>query len=63
MLISTTSNGWVLQTHHTGYAFGTNPAGLLAHTYWGERLPNVQDYPHPRLPQDYPFNPAAHRTL
>lgn len=45
MPIHLSQNHWVLETDHTGYAFGLNRAGLLAHSYWGERLPNAQDYP------------------
>ncbi len=39
MPIHTTEQGWVLETHAAGYALGVNRAGLLAHRYWGARLP------------------------
>lgn len=63
MPIHTSPNHWVLETDHTGYAFGLNQAGLLAHSYWGERLPNPQDYP-PAPPRRswQSFSPEAHLT-
>jgi alpha-galactosidase len=45
MPIHTTSNAWILETRHTAYALGLNSAGMLAHRYWGTRLPRVTDYP------------------
>ena len=38
---------WILETKHTAYAFGLNSQGLLLHTYWGAKLPRVEDYPAP----------------
>jgi alpha-galactosidase len=37
--------GWVLETRSTSYALGLNQAGLLAHRYWGQRLPRLGDFP------------------
>ncbi|MBS1966110.1 MAG: hypothetical protein JST60_09910, partial [Chloroflexi bacterium SZAS-1] len=36
---------WVIETRTTAYALGINQAGLLAHRYWGPRLPAPNDYP------------------
>jgi alpha-galactosidase len=36
---------WILETARTAYAFGLTGDGLLAHRYWGERLPTRGDYP------------------
>jgi alpha-galactosidase len=38
-------NYWILETAHAAYAFGLTPRGLLAHAYWGARLPFADDYP------------------
>jgi alpha-galactosidase len=38
---------WLLETQHTAYRLGLTPGGLLAHTYWGQRLPRQSDYPMP----------------
>ena len=45
MPIQAFGNNWILETQRTAYAFGTHPAGLLAHRYWGARLPYPTDYP------------------
>lgn len=45
MSIRTSQAGWVLETRSTAYALGLNESGLLTHRYWGERLPNLSDYP------------------
>src|SRR5262249_30187483 len=45
MPIQATDQSWILETEHTGYAFGLNAAGLLTHRYWGPRLPYAEDYP------------------
>ncbi len=45
MPIRENEQGWILETHTTGYAIGLNEAGLLAHRYWGARLPHSEDYP------------------
>jgi alpha-galactosidase len=45
MPIHSHNQGWVLETRTTAYAFGLNADGLLAHRYWGERLPYSGDYP------------------
>jgi alpha-galactosidase len=62
MPIHTTEHGWVLETQTTAYALGLNQAGLLAHCYWGARLPNVDDYPPPPSPRDWAFNRPAQLT-
>jgi alpha-galactosidase len=55
--------GWVLETRTTGYALGLNEAGLLAHRYWGPRLPRPEDYPPPPNPREWAsFNGPAHLT-
>lgn len=66
MPIQAFGNNWILETQRTAYAFGTHPAGLLAHRYWGARLPYPTDYPvdwsedrlaaGSRVLQGYPFN-------
>jgi hypothetical protein len=38
-------NGWILETAASAYALGLNAAGILAHRYWGPRLPYPGDYP------------------
>jgi alpha-galactosidase len=46
-----------------GYALGLNERGVLAHRYWGVRLPRPDDYP--PAPQAEPwasFNSATHLT-
>ena len=45
MPIYSSDTHWILETAHTAYAFGLTEAGLLAHRYWGERLPARGDYP------------------
>ena len=45
MPITATSTSWLLETQHTGYAIGLNQIGMVAHRYWGERLPRPEDYP------------------
>ena len=63
MPIYTTKQGWVLETSKMGYAFGQNEAGLLAHSYWGARLPNVEDYPLAPSPRNWAsFNRPAQLT-
>jgi alpha-galactosidase len=47
MPIHATSRGWVIETATAAYALGLNEAGLLAHRYWGPRLPYAEDYPPP----------------
>ncbi len=54
MPILTNDHGWVLETQTTGYAFGLNEAGLLAHRYWGTRLPEIDDYPQTPNPSGWP---------
>src|SRR4051812_705927 len=64
MPIHTTAQGWVLETATTGYAFGLNQAGLLAHRYWGARLPAPDDYPPAPNPGIWSaFNNPAQLTL
>lgn len=54
---------FILQSRRTAYAFGLNAAGLLTHSYWGERLPFADDYPAPANPGAWgPFNNPAHLT-
>lgn len=54
---------WILETDHTGYALGVNADGLLAHSYWGRRLPRLEDYPSPPVGRKWAsFNDAAHLT-
>lgn len=45
MPILTRDNYWILETERTAYAFGVNLGGALVHSYWGERLPSLDDYP------------------
>lgn len=47
MPVYTFSDSWVIETNSTGYAIGINAMGLLAHRYWGTRLPRPTDYPPP----------------
>jgi alpha-galactosidase len=63
MPIHASASYWVLETQTTGYALGLNQAGLLAHCYWGVRLPFIEDYPPPPDPQAWAsFDDAAHQT-
>lgn len=51
----------MLETDHTGYAFGLNPDGQLVHTYWGPRLPRQEDYPRPEAIEEWSsFNRPVH---
>jgi len=43
--IHATSNGWILETDSTGYAFAVDDDGYVRHRYWGARLPAAEDYP------------------
>jgi alpha-galactosidase len=63
MPIHVADSGWVLETRTSGYAFGLNGGGLLAHRYWGARLPRVGDYP-PAPDPDFwaSFESPAQRT-
>src|SRR5512138_3401530 len=45
MPIHSTPDHWILETDHTGYAFGLDPDGRLVNFYWGERLTSPADYP------------------
>ena len=65
MPIRETETGWILETATTGYAFGVDASGHLAHRYWGPRLPYADDYPAPpqRRNWEWPFAGAAHLTL
>lgn len=36
---------WILLTQHTGYAFGLHESGHIKHTYWGNQLQRIEDYP------------------
>jgi len=54
-------NYWILETSNTGYALGINAEGLLLHSYWGARLPRIDDYPPPPREQGWAsFNNSAH---
>lgn len=53
MPIHTSATRWVLETQNTAYVFGINHTGLLAHHYWGPRLPRPQDYPTPPQPSGF----------
>ncbi|MFV9506029.1 MAG: alpha-galactosidase [Oscillochloridaceae bacterium umkhey_bin13] len=50
MPITATHDGWLIETAHTAYVLGINPAGALTHAYWGPRLPDPGDYPAPPNP-------------
>lgn len=63
MPIHTSPNHWVLETRHTAYAFGLSAAGLLAHHYWGARLPRLEDYPIPAEPQGYASTDGPHHFI
>ncbi|MCK6577465.1 MAG: alpha-galactosidase [Anaerolineae bacterium] len=53
-------HGWVIETRTTAYALGMNSAGMLAHRYWGARLPRLEDYPPAPAPIEWAsFNGAA----
>jgi alpha-galactosidase len=68
MTIRSADQGWLLETSTSCYALGLNTQGLLAHRYWGPRLPYDDDYPAPResggwasfngpgqlIPEEYP---------
>jgi alpha-galactosidase len=61
MAISAAAKSWILESVHSAYSFGLNSQGLLAHCYWGQRLPRAEDYPAPlESPGWASFNGAAH---
>lgn len=63
MPIHETDQGWILETRTTAYALGLNRAGLLAHRYWGTRLPDPADYPAAPSPSGWAaFNNPAQLT-
>jgi alpha-galactosidase len=63
MSIISDERGWVLETRNAAYALGVNAAGLLAHRYWGPRLPRPDDYPPAPNPGEWAsFNGPAHLT-
>ena len=63
MPVQIRENYWILETAHTAYAFGLTPRGLLAHAYWGARLPFVEDYPEPVEPPPWAsFSASDHLT-
>ncbi len=63
MFIRDLGNYWLLESGDSAYAFGLDEAGVLAHCYWGARLPNANDYPRPISPDRWDaFEPPAHRT-
>lgn len=63
MPINCLNQTWILETVNTGYALGINADGLLAHSYWGVRLPRLEDYPSPPIGEKWAsFNNAAHLT-
>ncbi len=63
MAIHLLPNRWILETRNSGYTFGLNDAGLLAHSYWGPRLAYASDYPAPPSPAMWAaFNGPAHLT-
>ncbi len=63
MAIYRLKNTWILETENTAYVFGINSQGLVAHSYWGPRLPGLTDYPPlPEASNWASFNNAAHLT-
>ena len=63
MPVRSQNNAWVLETQHTAYALGLNPAGLLTHRYWGAKLPYIEDYPAAPAPDGWAsFNNPPQRT-
>jgi alpha-galactosidase len=60
MTIIANAKSWILETKNSAYSFGFNNQGLLAHRYWGVRLPRAEDYPPPtNLPGWASFNSPA----
>jgi alpha-galactosidase len=45
MPILSSNQFWILETRASAYALGLTSQGMLAHSYWGARLPRLQDYP------------------
>ena len=45
MPIHVREKSWILETQHTAYTLGVHTTGLLAHRYWGAKLPYPDDYP------------------
>lgn len=63
MPINHINQSWILETNNTGYALGINTEGILARSYWGSRLPRLEDYPSPPVGEKWAsFNNAAHLT-
>ncbi len=42
---STDKKIWILETDDTAYVFGITPGGLITASYFGAKLPRVEDYP------------------
>jgi alpha-galactosidase len=63
MPVQIRENYWILETAHTAYACGLTPRGMLAHAYWGVRLPYAEDYPDPVEPPPWAsFSDSDHLT-
>ena len=45
---------WVLQSGDVAYALSAHSGGLVLHSYWGRRLPRLEDYPIPALSVAFP---------
>jgi alpha-galactosidase len=63
MPIHTSPTNWILETQNTAYAFGLHESGLLAHHYWGKRLPFVNDYPTYTQPAQWASTDGLHHFI
>ena len=48
-------NIWVLEGNTIAYSFGINKLGAIVHTYFGEKLPYLADYPMPEIVEEFPI--------
>ncbi|WDR03065.1 hypothetical protein PSQ19_02345 [Devosia algicola] len=53
--------GWVLENGDAACAFFVDSEGRLQQTYWGQRLPDLADYPVPEPARHYEFGPPEQR--
>ncbi len=63
MPIDAAENAWILEMKSAAYALAVDPAGVLAHRYWGPRLPYREDYPPASSPHSWAsFDMASNLT-
>lgn len=60
-MIHETASGWVLVSGDAALGIGVDEDDVLVQTYLGAVLPDLQDYPHPNLPQHREWRLPSHR--